>query len=225
MCKLKGNKISETPQTRSLSTNFLFQVKALPTTIMKFFRCCILCTISHQHNANRQKVYHFSIVCKQKCCNGGEDLRRLHSSGDAWPGQSHAHRGKPWNWQNWHLKMLNGWNFQPVKFHFFMRPSACNLDWTAESSSCFCESLFLRHQRDCLSKILQLNHFWHFLAWVFHIWVNRLLTRTFVETYFFQRVHWISQLLVLLVLGNFVSLSPVQKVTYFEGIGEKGLYW
>ena len=118
MCKLKGNKISETPQTRSLSTNFLFQVKALPTTTMKFFRCCILCTISHQHNANRQKVYHFSIVCKQKCCNGGEDLRRLHSSGDAWPGQSHAHRGKPWNWQNWHLKMLNGWNFQPVPLFY-----------------------------------------------------------------------------------------------------------
>ena len=68
----------------------------------------------------------FWIVCKQKCCNGGEDLRRLHSSGDAWAGQSHAHRGKPWNWQNWHLKMLNGWNFQPVPF--FMRPSACNLE-------------------------------------------------------------------------------------------------
>ena len=79
--------------------------------------------------------------------------------------------------------------------------------WKAESSGCFCESLFLRHHRDCLSKILQLNHFWHFLAWVFHIWVNRLLTRTFKETYFFQRVHWISQLLVLFVLGNFVSLE------------------
>ena len=69
--------------------------------------------------------------------------------------------------------------------------------WKAESASCFCESLFLRHHRDCLSKILQLNHFWHFLAWVFHIWVNRLLTRTFMEAYFFQRVHWISHLLVL----------------------------
>ena len=60
--------------------------------------------------------------------------------------------------------------------------------WKAESSGCFCESLFLRHHRDCLSEILQLNHFWHFLAWVFHIWVNRLLTRTFKETYFFQRL-------------------------------------
>ena len=96
-------------------------MKALATTTMRIFRCCILCTISHQHNANRQKVYHFFnlwIVCKQKCCNGGEDLRRLHSSGDAWAGQSHAHRGKPWNWQNWHLKMLNGWNFQPVPFFY-----------------------------------------------------------------------------------------------------------
>ena len=100
-------------------------------------------------------------------------------------------------------------------FHFFMRPSACNLDWTAESSSCFCESLFLRHHRDCLSKILQLNHFWHFLAWVFHIWVNRLLTRTFKETYFFQR----------LLNLTAISTACVGQFCQFEPCSESHLLW
>ena len=70
------------------------------------------------HTKIMQTDWKFWIVCKQKCCNGGEDLRRLHSSGDAWPGQSHAHRGKPWNWQNWHLKISNGWNFQPAPLFY-----------------------------------------------------------------------------------------------------------
>ena len=220
----KATKISETPQTRSLSKKFIFQVKALATTTMKIFRCCILCTISHQHNANRQKVYHFFnlwIVCKQKCCNGGEDLRRLHSSGDAWAGQSHAHRGKPWNWQNWHLKMLNGWNFQPVPF--FMRPSACNLE-SRERKLLLWKFVFAAPPRLPLEdftaeSLLTLS------CLSFSYLGQSAFNEDFQGNLFFSQGTLNLTAISTVCVGDYCQFEPcLENLLYFEGMGEKGSY-
>ena len=96
---------------------------------MNIFRCCISCTISHQRNANGLKVYNFWIF--ESFVNKSA-ATAVKISGGCIPPETHGQASRTLIEGNLEIDKIDIWKCLVAgisnPFHFFMRPSAYNLD-------------------------------------------------------------------------------------------------